>query len=189
MKPSDTQHMFAQRRGQGLGKYRCAVLGTLCGANGDSARAKVQVFHPQGRALTHAKPCPIKKLRHQVCGALHASEHALHFFDRQDDGDSVWMLNPFQTRDLSEGALKDMLIEEHNGAKRLGLRRGGNLAPHREVVKECGNFGCTHLARMTLMVKQNELAAPEAIACQSSGAVMTPATNDRKLIEQSRSRG
>jgi hypothetical protein len=90
----------------------------------------------------------------------------------------VCVLNPLQTSDLSEGALKHMLVEEHDSTKGLGLRGGSNLALHREMVQEGGNFDYTHLARVTLVVKENELAAPEAVGRQGSGTVVTASTDD-----------
>jgi hypothetical protein len=51
-------------------------------------------------------------------------------------------------------------MEKEDRMQCLILRRGGDVAPDRQIAQKCSDFNCTHLARVTLVVEKDEATDP-----------------------------
>lgn len=98
----------------------------------------------------------------------------------------MFTLDPLEVLHFPERALEHALIEEHQSVERLGLRRSCNPPLRCEVVQELLHLGRTHFARVSLVMKQDEVPNPVAIALLRARAEMSPSASKGNLLKQSR---
>jgi hypothetical protein len=93
-------------------------------------------------------------------------------------------LGAFETFEHRHLELEDAAVEEDQRAERLVLGRGRGVAPDREVVEEGGDLCGAHLARVTTVVKADELANPAEVRLLRARRVVESADRGRDGFEE-----
>lgn len=83
-----------------------------------------------------------------------------------------------------------MTIKKEDGAKRLVLRRGGDLLSIGEIGDELPDFGDAHFPWMAFVVKEDIVSDPEEVGFFGAGGVVFDAKGVAVLVEEfSRGKG
>ena len=103
---------------------------------------------------------------------------------RPQIGQLLRFLGPQNIIDTLQRSIEHDFVEEENRAERLLPRRRRNVSFDRKIREELTDFGLTHLQRMSLSMKKNELPGPEHIGILGADAVMQSANTIPHLVEK-----
>ncbi len=184
MQGAHPQEVPFQRRTELKRKNCRPILAAFAVADRNRMRCKVEILDPQGDAFMHAQSGPIHQFGHQLAGALHHRQHALHLVPGQDHRHSLSTLDALETRHLAQGSGQNAVVEKDNCVQGLRLRRCGDAALHRQIVQKGFDLGRTHFRGMAFAVEQDELTNPVAIRLLGVAAEMATPADDGNLVEQ-----
>lgn len=166
------------------GVERRAVVGALPATDGDLVTLEVDVLHAQREGLLEAQAGAVEELAEEAEGRREPVEQGEDVAAREDVGEVGGALGAFEALERGQLHLEHLAVEEDQGAERLVLRRSRGVTPDREVVEEGRDLGGAHLARVTTLVKADEVAHPAEVRLVGAQRIVESAEGGRDGFEE-----
>lgn len=98
------------------------------------------------------------------------SQNTHGFLARKNHGQSLGLARALNVRNVWKILLKHVAVEKEKRTKRYRLGQCGNADLNRQIGYKRANFVLTHVARVALVVKDNEAANPLDVSLLSKDA-------------------
>lgn len=184
-----THQVLLQRSIDLPGQWHRPVLAALAAADGDGARPKVDVLHPQLHALHHPYPGPVDQLAHQLRDAFQAAEHGAHFLCGQHGRQELLAFHALELVEPSGLGTQYMPVEKDECIECLRLRTGRDPLDHGQMIQKLGECFRPKLARVAFAMEQNIAPGPEDIGLGGTRTAVTTFAGKTYLAEQTGRRG
>lgn len=165
-------------------KKGMAIFPALSIADEDGATFKVEILDTQGQHFREAHAGAVEKTRHEERKSLQVQEQAADFLPGEDDGESARAFGRLELRQLSDGNVQNVLIEEDDGVERLILGGGSHIPLHGEVIEEGRDGLGPQLGGVNLSVEEDVATDPSGVGLLGAVGPTAPADGGANLIEE-----
>ena len=168
-----------------VGKDGQAVILALSIADHNLMVVKIDVLYTQAHRFHYAKPTAVHHLSDQFGYTSEIGEKAFDFFLGEDGGNGFGALRA----ELGKGKfvefdLKNIAIQEEDGAECLILSGCGDFPTRGKMGEELSNFGESHVFRVTFTMIENVVSDPENIGIFGARGIAFDAQSIAILIEK-----
>jgi len=170
---------------EGVGEDGEAIIFSFSIPDDDLMMVEVNVFNAKAHGFHEAQPAAVHDLGDEFVCASEIGNEALDFIFGEDGGNGFGALRAqFGKLEFVQFNMKDMAVEEKNGAKCLVLGGGGDLLLIGKVGDELPDFGDAHFLRVALVVEEDVVSDPEDVGIFGAWGVVFDAKGIAILIEE-----
>lgn len=146
---------------------------------------KVNVLDAQAHTFHHAQPAAVYDLGNEFTYAREVGDEPFNFIFGEHDWNRFGALGAkFGNLEFIELEVKNVSVEEEDGAKGLILSGGGDLLFGCEVGKVLSDFRDAHFFWMAFIMKENVVPDPLDIGVFGARGVMLDAKGIAILVEK-----
>ncbi len=140
---------------EGVGQDGDAVVIAFAVTDDDLAIAEVYVFDAEAGTFHEAQTAAEEDLCHELGDSAHFGDDGEGFGVGEDDGEGFGFLGANDVGGKVNLGLKNMAVEEEDGAEGLILGGGGDVLFGGEVGDECLDFGRAHVFWVAFVVEED----------------------------------
>ena len=168
-----------------IGEDGKAVILTLAISHDNLMVVEVNVFHAQAHTFHDAQSAAVHDLGDEFVRSHEAREEPLDFVFGEDGGDGFGALRAKSGElEFVEFDVKDVSVEEEDGAEGLILCGGGDLLFGGKMGEELSDFGDAHFLWVALVMEKEVVFDPGNVGVFCARGVMFDAKSVAVLIEQ-----
>lgn len=181
-----TFDLTLQRLNQCSWQHGPSILAAFTVTHGDLVTREVNILDPQAQALHQAQTSAVEHACQQPRPTIHLRQQPLDLVARKYRRNALRPLGPYHIFHPRKIGFQHHPIQEQQCRQRLILRAGRHMLLHRQSRQELLDLRRSHIARMTLAVRQNESPDPANIDRLRPQAVMHHPQMPPDLIQQPR---
>lgn len=140
---------------EGVGEDGGAVVVAFAVSDEDLAVAEVYIFDAQADTFHEAKPAAEEEFCHELGKSVHFGDDGEGFPLGEDDGEGPGFLGANDVGGKVNLGLKNVAVEEEDGAEGLILGGGGDVLFGGEVGDECLDLGRAHVFWVAFVVEED----------------------------------
>ena len=141
-------------------QHRAPILLALASSNGNLMPVEVEVLDPKLQTFLQPQPGSVEKRHDHPHRSLDILEDRADLFPAEDDRDPMRHLASRRRFDWTDVNVKDVPVQEQQGAQRLILRRRADVLAGGKPRQERRDLGSAHALGMPLVVEDDESVDP-----------------------------
>src|SRR5437667_2093573 len=165
---------------------RDPVLVALAGADNDLMPPEIDVLYPEPSALQKTQAGAIQQDGHEAGSAAELTENRPHLVAGEHDWQSSWPPGPHDVVEPGHLLLKNLAIEEEQGAQRLILGGRGDVPLDGQRAQIPRELRGAHLGGMTLPVEEDLAPYPGDVGLFGPPAIVTGTDGVANPVEKAR---
>jgi hypothetical protein len=165
----DPSDLPPERFAGSVRKQRRAVVSALAAAYHDLAAIEVDVFDPQGEALQKAEAGAVQQFGDEAERGLEMLEEGEDVAHSEDRGEMVGAPGALEPDEIGDGAVEDAAVQEDDGAERLVVGGGGDVALDGKIIEESGDLGGAQIPRVAAPMEGDVGADPVGVRFFGAG--------------------
>jgi len=174
----------AQVGDEGGGQDGGAVVFAFSVADEDLAVAEVDVFDAQAHTFHQAQAAAVEELGHELGRTAHFGDDEHGFLVGEDNGQGFGFFGADEVGGDLDLFLKDLAVEEEDGAEGLVLGGGGYVLFDGEVGDEGLDLFGAHVFGVALVVEEDEALDPFLVGLFGAAGVVFGADGVADLVHE-----